>query len=174
MKRALFLDRDGVINVDHAYVHQIENFHFIDGIFELVAAAKSAGYLVVVITNQAGIGRGYYTEQVFLTLMTWVKQQFLQHQGDIDKVYFCPYHPVHGLGNYKKESSFRKPGPGMLLAAAQELAIDMQGSVMVGDKSSDCEAGTVAGVGTVLLLSEQIDQNPWYQVRKLRDVISFL
>ena len=101
---ALFLDRDGVINVDHGYVCLKENFIFIDGIFDLVAKANQKGYLVVIITNQAGIGRGYYIELDFHNLMSWVVLEFSKKSGSIDGIYFCPDHPIYGVGNYKKES----------------------------------------------------------------------
>lgn len=147
---ALFLDRDGVINLDHGYVHKSENFQFIDGIFELVAAANRAGYLVVVVTNQAGIGRGYYSESQFHELSQWMRSRFAEHGGQIDGVYFCPYHSEHGIGEYRRESEFRKPAPGMLLQAQSELGIDMEQSILIGDKLSDMAAGRAAGVGTLL------------------------
>ena len=147
---ALFLDRDGVINVDYGYVHTPENFHFIEGIFDLVSAARQAGYLVVVVTNQAGIGRGYYSEAQFHDLTHWMKGRFAEQGGQIDGVYFCPYHPEHGVGAYRRESEFRKPAPGMLLQAETELGIDLEQSVLIGDKLSDMAAGRSAGVGTLL------------------------
>lgn len=144
---ALFLDRDGVINVDHGYVYKFDAVEFVDGIFELVAAAKKAGYLVVVVTNQAGIGRGYYSEADFHALMNWMKAHFVEQGGQIDAVYFCPHHPEHGIGEYRRESDCRKPAPGMLFQASQDLNIDLAQSVMVGDKASDMEAARSAGVG---------------------------
>jgi D-glycero-D-manno-heptose 1,7-bisphosphate phosphatase len=153
MKRpALFLDRDGVINIDYGYVHRDEDFQFIDGIFDLVNAANQSGYLVVVVTNQAGIGRGYYTEEDFFELTEWMCEQFALYDAKIDAVYFCPYHPEYGLGKYRRESKHRKPGPGMLLDAARDLNIDLTRSIIVGDKASDLEAGHRAGVGTLLCL----------------------
>ena len=143
---ALFLDRDGVINIDHAYVFRAADFEFIDGIFDLVLAAKKSGYLVIIVTNQAGIGRGYYTEADFHRLMDWVGSQFVSRGSHIDGVYFCPDHPEHGVGAYRKDSAFRKPGPGMLLQAAADHDIDLTNSIMVGDKVSDVEAGRAAGV----------------------------
>ena len=149
---ALFLDRDGVINADYGYVHRPEEFEFVEGIFELVAAANKAGYLVVVVTNQAGIGRGYYTEAQFHALTDWMKTKFNEHGAIIDAVYFCPYHPEHGIGAYRRESEFRKPAPGMLLQAQSELDIDMAQSIFIGDKPSDMAAGRAAGVSTLLHL----------------------
>jgi len=149
---ALFLDRDGVINVDHGYVHKPEKFEFVSGIFELVATANRVGYFVVVVTNQAGIGRGYYSEAEFHALTNWMKSRFVEHGGTIDAVYFCPYHPEHGIGEYGRESKFRKPAPGMLLQAKSELGIDLEQSIFIGDKPTDMAAGRSAGVGTLLHL----------------------
>ncbi|MBB4116332.1 D-glycero-D-manno-heptose 1,7-bisphosphate phosphatase [Rhizobium sp. BK226] len=159
-KRALFLDRDGVINKDHGYVYRPEDFEFVDGIFELVAAAKHAGYVVVVVTNQSGIGRGYYTEAEFHYVMAWMNSKFEEHDGIIDAVYFSPFHPNHGIGDYRRESNCRKPSPGMFLKARDELNIDMKRSILIGDKSSDMAAGLAAGIGTCLAFGAT-DQKPF-------------
>lgn len=148
---ALFLDRDGVINVDHAYVHKPDNFEFVDGVFELCRHAKRLGYLIFVVTNQAGIGRGYYSEQDFHALTEWMCRRFDAEGAPIDKVYFCPFHPEHGIGKYKLDSPFRKPGPGMILQAAGEFGVDLARSVLVGDNESDIRAGLAAGVGCTVL-----------------------
>lgn len=175
MNKALFLDRDGVINIDYGYVHKKENFVFIDGIYALIRAARSKGYLVIVVTNQAGIGRGYYTERDFEALMDWVNGE-LQKQGtEIDAVYQCPYHPVHGIDGYKKDSPSRKPGPGMMLQAAREHAIDLPTSVMVGDSPKDIQAGAAAGVGKLCFYSESgFTVAGARTVTRLTDVIDFL
>jgi D-glycero-D-manno-heptose 1,7-bisphosphate phosphatase len=152
---ALFLDRDGVINVDYAYVHRKEDFHFVDGIFELCRAAKRLGYRIFVITNQAGIGRGYYNEQDFHTLSAWMQAEFEKEGAAIDAVYFSPFHPEHGIGEYRKHTDCRKPGPGMLQQAAREFEVDFARSVLVGDKLSDVQAGQAAGVGCNLLFDPQ-------------------
>jgi D-glycero-D-manno-heptose 1,7-bisphosphate phosphatase len=150
---ALFLDRDGVINVDHGYVWRVEDVEFVDGIFELVVAARRCGYLVVVVTNQAGIGRGLYSEADFHRVMDWIRAEFERRGGAIDAVYFCPFHPEHGIGEYRRDSECRKPAAGMFLSAARDLTIDLARSVMVGDKTSDAEAARAAGVGTRLFLT---------------------
>lgn len=152
---ALFLDRDGVINIDHAYVCKKEDFEFVDGIFELCRRAKQLGFLICVVTNQAGIGRGYYTEADFLRLTDWMCGVFIDEGAIIDRVYFCPTHPVHGLGEYRVDSPFRKPGPGMILQAAQELNIDLSRSILLGDKETDIAAGIAAGVACNLLFCSQ-------------------
>lgn len=151
--RALFLDRDGVINVNHGYVHTRERFDFIEGIFDLCRMARQLGYLLIVVTNQAGIGRGYFTEQDFHALTDWMLEEFRRRNADISKVYFCPYHPEHGIGGYKREAECRKPNPGMILEAARDFALDLSACVLVGDKSSDVEAGRRAGVGCNILYS---------------------
>ena len=153
-QRALFLDRDGVINVDHGYVHHCDNFEFIDGIFELARTACTGGFKLVVITNQAGIGRGYYSEQQFHQLTKWMCNEFLSAGAPIEKVYFSPFHPTEGLGKYKKDDISRKPRPGMILLAQQELDLDLRKSILIGDKASDIQAGIAAGVGTNLLFSK--------------------
>ena len=150
--RALFLDKDGVINVDHGYVCTPERTDFIDGIFDLCREATRRGFLNVVVTNQAGIARGYYTEQAFLAYMEWVRGEFRKRDARLDAVYYCPHHPVHGIGEYLRDCECRKPRPGMLLAAQREWDIDPAGSVFLGDNVSDAEAAAAAGIGHVLLL----------------------
>ncbi len=143
---ALFLDRDGVINVDHGHVHRRENFEFIQGIFDLVLQARRLGYKTVVVTNQAGIGRGIYTEDQFAELTRWMLARFSDHGAVIDAVYHCPYHPVHGLGVYRQSSFDRKPQPGMILRAAQDLDLDLKRSLLVGDHATDIQAALAAGL----------------------------
>lgn len=144
--RALFLDRDGVINHDDGYTSRVQDFKFIDGIFDLCRAAVRSGYMLIVVTNQAGIGRGYYTEQEFAELTAWMCEQFRLEDAPIMDVFFCPYHPLHGKDAYKKESFDRKPNPGMILRAAQKYRISLHRSIMVGDKDSDMRAAASAGI----------------------------
>lgn len=146
-KRALFLDRDGVINHDSGYTSRAENFQFIDGIFDLCRAAKHLGYLLIVITNQAGIGRGYYSEQDFFTLTEWMRERFEAEEAPITDVFYCPYHPEHGIGHFKKDSFDRKPNPGMVLRAVEKHGLDLGRSIMIGDKDSDMQSAKNAGVG---------------------------
>lgn len=151
-RRALFLDKDGVINVDHGYVCTPERTDFIDGIFDLCRTATRRGFLNVVVTNQAGIGRGYYTEQQFLAYMDWVRGEFRKRGAQIDAVYYCPHHPEHGLGEYLRDCGCRKPKSGMLLAAQRDLDLDLAGSLLLGDSESDAMAATSAGVARVFIL----------------------
>ncbi|WP_313801732.1 HAD family hydrolase [Cytobacillus sp.] len=165
MNKALFLDRDGVINLEKSYVHKIEDFEFIDGIFELTKYFQDKCYLIIVITNQAGIGRGYYTEEDFHKLNDWMIDQFKQRGILITEVYYCPFHPTHGIGKYKKDSFDRKPNPGMILKAARKYNINLSESILIGDKESDIEAGKSAGVGMNILFLERNNN-------KLADVIA--
>ena len=146
MRAALFLDRDGVINVDRHYVWRIEDFEFMPGIFELVEAAVQGGLLPIVVTNQAGIGRGYYTEGDFRRLDEWMHAQFRERGAAIARTYYCPFHPTEGIGVYRRESFDRKPNPGLILRAKADFDLDLSNSVLVGDKDSDIEAGRAAGV----------------------------
>ena len=178
---ALFLDRDGVINVDHAYVCRQEDFEFIDGVFDLCREAKQLGYLIFVVTNQAGIGRGYYSEKDFLKLTDWMCRIFTSKGIVIDGVYFCPFHSEHGVGKYKLDSDCRKPKPGMILQAAAEYPVDLKRSLLVGDKKSDIQAGVAAGIGRNLLYDPTanerfttIDGGETDIVSSLTNVISYL
>lgn len=178
-KKALFLDRDGVINVDHGYVYKTSDFEFCDGIFDVCRKAKNLGYLIFVVTNQAGIGRGLYSETEFNILTKWMCSQFIANDCEISKVYFCPTHPVHGIGRFKVESPFRKPNPGMLLQAIHEYGVDPSISLLIGDKKSDVQAGNSAKIGTNLLLSGGA-ANEWnetenaFVINNLTDAIQYL
>jgi D-glycero-D-manno-heptose 1,7-bisphosphate phosphatase len=152
MRQALFLDRDGVINHETGYVYRIEDFQFIDGIFETCALFQQQGYLLIVVTNQAGIARGYYSEADFHRLNYWMVQQFRDRGIQITKTYYSPNHPVRGIGNYRLDCQDRKPKPGMLLRAQQDWGIDLSRSILVGDKESDIRAGIAAQVGLKVLV----------------------
>lgn len=157
-RRALLLDRDGVINANHGYVHAPERTDWLPGIFERVAQAHARGYLPIVVTNQAGIARGYYDEAAFLAYTAWMHAQFVSRGAPLLATYWCPHHPQAGLGDYRVACSCRKPGPGMLLAAARDFALDLGASVLVGDQPSDLEAGRDAGVGC---LRQVADDGSW-------------
>ena len=148
MNKAIFLDRDGVVNVEKNYVYKIEDFEFIDGIFDLCRKYQEQGYLLFIITNQAGIARGYYTEEQFFSLTDWMVNKFREQEITITKVYFCPHHP-----EFTGECECRKPNPGMILQAAKEFDIDLSESVLIGDKESDMEAGERAGVEMNMIIN---------------------
>jgi D-glycero-D-manno-heptose 1,7-bisphosphate phosphatase len=153
-RRAAFLDRDGVINVDHGYTYRIEDFDLVDGALAAAAALARLGLALVVVTNQAGIGRGMYTEEDFARLSGWMRERFAQAGAPLDGIYHCPHHPSLALGALRTVCACRKPAPGMLLTAARELRLDLAGSVIFGDKCDDMRAGAAAGVGLRVLLGK--------------------
>jgi D-glycero-D-manno-heptose 1,7-bisphosphate phosphatase len=141
INKAIFLDRDGVINKEKNYLYQIEEFEFIDGVFEICKYFQSQGYLIIIITNQAGIARGVYTKEDFEDLTRWMIKEFEKENVLISKVYHCPHHP-----EFSGECECRKPKPKMIFDAQKEFDIDLTKSILVGDKNSDIEAGLNAGV----------------------------
>ncbi|EOS95829.1 D-glycero-beta-D-manno-heptose 1,7-bisphosphate 7-phosphatase [Erwinia tracheiphila] len=149
---AIFLDRDGTINVDHGYIHEIDNFQFIDGVIEALQELKKMGYALIVVTNQSGIARGIFTEAVFTQLTEWMDWSLADRDVDLDGIWFCPHHPDAALEEYRQQCDCRKPEPGMLLSAQKELNIDLAASFMVGDKIDDVLAGRAAGVGKSVLV----------------------
>ncbi len=149
---ALFLDRDGVINHDDGYTHRIEEFRFCDGIFMLCARAQALGYALVIVTNQAGIGRGYYTEADFARLTAWMLERFAEKGIRFTSVEYCPDHPTHGIGAFRRDNPRRKPGPGMLLDAAATHGLDLARSAMIGDRKTDMQAALAARVPIRILL----------------------
>lgn len=144
--KAFFLDRDGVINFDSGYVHKKEDFEFLDGVFIACNIIKEHGYKIIIITNQAGIGRGYYSEDDFKLLNKWMVDVFVNEGIIIDDVYFCPHHPESATGHYLLDCECRKPQPGLILKALSEHNISPDASVMVGDKVSDIEAAKRANI----------------------------
>lgn len=152
MNKAVFLDRDGVINKDKGYVHTIDDFEYIDGVFDACRELKAMGYKLIVVTNQSGIGRGLYSEDDFHMLTEWMDWNFTDKDAELDGIYYCPHHPEQGIGEYKIECDCRKPKPGMFLSAAQFLKIDLSQSVMVGDKLSDLLAAKAAGIDCNILV----------------------
>ncbi|WP_456433602.1 D-glycero-beta-D-manno-heptose 1,7-bisphosphate 7-phosphatase [Nitratifractor sp.] len=149
MKRALFLDRDGVINVDHGYVHTVEAFQFVPGILETIRSFQERGYLPIVVTNQSGIGRGYYTREDFEAVTEHMLRQMRRAGIEItrEQVFFCPHAPDEGC-------DCRKPAPGMLLEAIARFDIDPAASILIGDKASDIEAAEAAGIGRAILVEK--------------------
>lgn len=143
MVKALFLDRDGTINIDYGYVFQPEKFEFINGIFELCRKAQEKGYLIIVITNQSGIARGYFSEQDFAKLNSYMLAEFIQHGIKITDVFYCP----------ELSGNDRKPNCGMFIKARDKYSIDMVQSVSVGDKERDIEAAQKAGCGKNFLFT---------------------
>ena len=142
MKRALFLDRDGVINKEINYLFRVEDFVFIDGIFEICDFYQKRGFTLIIVTNQAGIAKGMYTEQDYKILTEWMIAEFHRKVINIGKVYHCPHFP-----EITGECLCRKPNPGMILQAQKEFELDLQNSILIGDKQSDFDAAKNAGIG---------------------------
>ncbi len=149
---ALFLDRDGVVNIDHGYVVTHDRFEFVDGIFDLARAAVDRGYRVVVITNQSGIARGYFSEEEFLSFTAWMVGEFRARGVELTGVQHCPYHRSGPVERYRRDSFWRKPAPGMILEAARRYDLDVTRSMFVGDQPTDMQAALAAGVGTRVLI----------------------
>ena len=175
--KALFLDRDGVINIDRKHVHSVAEFQFQEGIFELCHAAQKLGYLLFVTTNQGGIARGQYSESQFLELTEWMVHRFHEQQIRIARVYYCPYHPTHGVGKYLYDSQDRKPKPGMFLRARTEFELDLASSMLIGDQLSDMAAAQAAGIGTAILLRPgaartRISSDRYYVLDSLQAILT--
>lgn len=166
MKKALFLDRDGTINIDRHYVHREEDFEWVPGIVELCRAAQEAGYALIVVTNQSGIERGYFTEEVYANFTEYIKRRFEAEGVRLTDVLHCPYlnHPD------------RKPEPGLFLKARDKWGVDMEKSLSLGDKPRDVQAGVNAGVGRNYLLDAAATDCPGAAgiVARPEDLIAFL
>jgi D-glycero-D-manno-heptose 1,7-bisphosphate phosphatase len=143
---AAFLDRDGVINHDTGYIHRAADFVWVDGAIDAIRYLNERNYLIFVVTNQAGIARGLYGETDVLALHGWVNAQLAIRSARIDAFYFCPHHPTEGMPTYQITCECRKPAPGMLLRAMREWPVKLAGSFMIGDRQTDLEAATAAGV----------------------------
>ncbi len=170
MNKALFLDRDGVINEDCHYAHRPEQIVFVDGIFDLTFRAVQMGYKIIVVTNQAGVAKGYFGEEEVQRLHDWMSKQFMERGVLITSFYYCPYHPRAVEEKYRIDSEFRKPGPGMVLQAAREHGIDLDKSLMVGDKESD--RVRVPGLKTLILKSKYVQSG--YDIESLSEVYDYL
>lgn len=150
MKRAVFLDRDGTINVEKEYLYRSDEFEFIPGAVEAIQVLNQAGYLVIVVTNQSGVARGYYTEDDVENLHRFVARELAHYGARVDAWLYCPHHPA-GRGSYSLPCACRKPLPGMLVEAARRYDIDLNASIMIGDKQADIAAGKAAGCRTMLV-----------------------
>lgn len=151
-RKALFLDRDGVINEDASYIGQIDRFVFKPGLFEFLRLVQDHGYLLVVVTNQSGVARGYYTVQDHQTVTRWMIKKLAEQGITINAEFACFEHPDAIEPIFKRESFWRKPKPGMIMEAAVKLSIDVAASTMLGDQDRDLQAAQAANVGRCLLL----------------------
>lgn len=150
MRRAVFLDRDGTINIEKDYLYQIHDFEFIPGVPEAIQLLNKAEFMVIVVTNQSGVARGYYTEDDVLNLHRHIAKELEDSGAHVDAWLYCPHHP-DGRGSYALPCNCRKPLPGMLQEAAARYDIDLENSVIIGDKPADIEAGMAAGCHTILV-----------------------
>ena len=167
MTKALFLDRDGIINVDHGYVSNIEDFEFIEGIFDLIKLFSNEGYLIFVVTNQSGIGRGYYTEEDFNILTQWMCEHFEQAGISIEKVSYCPHAP-------EAHCHCRKPETGMIDEILKTYNIDLSHSWMIGDKQSDIDLAKSANIGHSIAITSKEMQNTDYIFPSISECKRFL
>ncbi len=156
-QKVLFLDRDGVINKDVSYLYKIEDLQWMPGIFEGLALAQAEGYKIIVITNQSGVARGYYTEEDVKRLHDHMQAVCAEKGITIDAFYYCPHHPEGIVAEYRKACSCRKPEPGLFLQAFTDFAIDREHSVMIGDSKRDVEAAEKVGIHGVLFTTGRID-----------------
>jgi len=155
---ALFLDRDGVINLDRGYVSKRENFEWIEGVADCIRAFKARNWLIFIVTNQSGIARGLYTEAQMQALHDWMLEELAAQGAKIDRLYFCPYHAEGEIARYRKDSFDRKPKPGMLLQAMADFPVKREASFLIGDKQTDIDAAHAAGVGGFLFKGGNLAQ----------------
>lgn len=151
MDKVVFLDRDGTLNEEVHYLHRTEDLKLLEGVPEALCALQKAGYHLVVVTNQAGVGRGYYKEADVEHLHQFMNEQLSQKGASVEHFFYCPHHPVHGIGAYRQVCHCRKPETGMFEMAEQYYEIDKAHSWMIGDKLIDVEAGKRFGVHTALV-----------------------
>jgi D-glycero-D-manno-heptose 1,7-bisphosphate phosphatase len=167
LRKALFLDRDGVINKEVGYLHKTEDLEYIPGIFELCIEFQKLDYLLLVITNQSGIARKYFSESEFQTITKKIHADFLSKGIAIARTYHCPHHP-----EITGKCQCRKPKPGMILQAKDEFNLDLKNSLLVGDSLRDVEAGNAAGVGQTFLLSRKARKSlDFVQIRSLNEIL---
>lgn len=150
-KRAIFLDRDGTLIEEVNYLARIDQIRLLDGSVEALRMARSAGLAAVLVTNQSAIGRAFLRESELEEIHTHLSALLESAGTRLDGIYFCPHHPEAVLDEYRRVCTCRKPGPGMLLRAADDLGLELAGSLMVGDRFHDVEAGHRAGCRTVLV-----------------------
>jgi D,D-heptose 1,7-bisphosphate phosphatase len=149
-RKALFLDRDGVLNVDHGYVGSRDRFEWVDGARDAIRYASQNGWLVFVVTNQSGVARGLYDEEAVRALLDWMAGEVRTAGGAIDDVRYCPFHPDAVVAAYRQAHPWRKPSPGMLLDLIGAWRLDPKRAVMVGDQETDMQAATAAGMAGYL------------------------
>lgn len=149
INRAVFLDRDGTINEDKGYLYRIEDFVYLDGVVEALRLFHKMGFLIIIITNQSGIARGYYTEKDMEKLHKWLVEDLTEKGVPVAGIYYCPHHPESKIEKYRKDCQCRKPGTALFKQAAEELQIELEKSYAIGDKIRDlkiCEEYSMQGI----------------------------
>jgi D-glycero-D-manno-heptose 1,7-bisphosphate phosphatase len=155
VQRAVFLDRDGTIIEDAGYIGEISGIKFLPMVGEAIKLLNESGFKVIITTNQAGVARGYFTEEAVREVNRYIEETLAQQGALIDRTYYCPHHTEGVVKEYRKECHWRKPNPGMIEAAAREFGIDLKDSFVIGDKLSDIEAGYRVECRTVLLTNQE-------------------
>ena len=156
-RRAVFLDRDGVLNQDRGYVSRPEDFEWLPGVMHALRALQRSGWCLVVVTNQSGIARGLYGPAEFENLTAWMHSELAQHGITLDAVYHCPHLPDAPLAVWRRQCDCHKPAPGMLRRAARDLKLDLSSCVMIGAEPADIAAGRAAGTAACIRIADAID-----------------
>lgn len=179
--KAVFLDRDNTLIEDPGYINHPDQVKLLDGVVEALIELGAMGYKLVVVSNQSAVARGIVTEEVLDGIHGRLKQLFAEKQVSLDGIYYCPYHPDGVVAKYRRESNRRKPNPGMLLAAADEMALDLGQSWMIGNSGRDIEAGLRAGCKTILIDSplhtkqlEPTGPNPHYRAVNIKEAVNII
>ncbi len=169
--KAVFLDRDGTINIEKNYLYKIEDFEFIPGAIEGMRLLQENGFLLVIVTNQSGIARGYYKEDDFFVLNSWMMKELDKRGVHISAIYYCPHHPDAIVPEYRKKCLCRKPQIGMFESAIEELNIDLSQSIAIGDKLRDCEiARTTDCTGYLIGTGEPSEIIEEVKMKKYRNI----
>ena len=179
--KAIFLDRDNTIIEDPGYINNPDQVKLLDSAPEALSSLKAMGYKLVVVSNQSGVARGILTEEVLAQIHKRLEQLLAEKGVSLDRIYYCPYHIDGVIPKYRKDSDWRKPNPGMLLAAGRDMDIDLKESWMVGDTTGDIEAGARAGCRTIMLASRTHEQKlkpgapvPDYKAVNLKEVVNII
>lgn len=152
MSKAVFFDRDGVINKDYGYVGDIASFDFVEGIKESLAKLRSLGYILILVTNQSGIARGRYSEADFMKVTAFMQQVLAIHNAQFDGIYYCPHHPTGQIEKYRCDCDCRKPKEGMFKKAQLAFGIDAEESICIGDRARDLQGAAKIGVKKLILV----------------------
>ena len=153
MNKAVFLDRDGTINEEMGYINHVSRFKIFKFVPEAIKILNNAGYLVIVVTNQSGLARGYFDENLINMLHASLLKKVQKESAKIDAIYFCPHHPTEGIQKYRINCDCRKPKPGMIKQAQKEFDINLNKSIMIGDRYKDVEFGKQLGLKTIMVLT---------------------